>query len=193
MTAFLSPLKGAMFYLVRRIAHLVGSPALLASAKDNLSDVLSSGMALGVLGSRFVRTFSAPLAAFCVAAWIFWSAAQVLWESVRQLIGGAPPEEVSEAIVEAVCSVPGVLDVHQVIVEYVGPQVRADIHIDLDGRLSLEEVHRISDQVRERVERLPEVDRAFVHAEPVDWRLYRERESIVQSAGQPCAVRQKGK
>ena len=58
------------------------------------------------------------------------------------------------------------MDVHQVIAEYVGPQLRVDMHIDVDGSLPLDRAHAIADRVQEIVEALPEVDLAFVHVEP---------------------------
>ena len=54
----------------------------------------------------------------------------------------------------------------QVISDYVGPRLRVDIHIDVDGEMTLRQVHAISDQVQARVEALPAVDLAFVHVEP---------------------------
>jgi divalent metal cation (Fe/Co/Zn/Cd) transporter len=69
--------------------------------------------------------------------------------------------------VESVQSVSGVSNVHRVILEYVGPQIRADIHINMDPRLSLDRVHRVSDAVSEKVEALDDVEHAFIHVEPL--------------------------
>lgn len=164
--------KGGMFLVVRRLGQRANSPAILASARDNLSDVISSAMALvGILGSIYFFAAADPLAAFVVAAWIFYSAWIVLRESISHLIGGAAPPELTDEVVDAAMTVPGVLDVHQVIIEYVGPQVRADMHIDMDGQLTLDQVHAASDAVREAVEALAEVDHAFVHVEPAQTKM----------------------
>lgn len=161
-------LKGGMYYSVRRLGQTAGSPALLASAQDHLSDMLSSGMVLaGVAASRMIWHAADPLAALLVSLWILRSALSILREGVNQLIGGAASAELFQSVAEAARSVPGVLNVHQVIIEYIGPQVRADIHINMDGALTLDEVHRVSDAVREDVEALKEVDHAYVHVEPL--------------------------
>ena len=55
---------------------------------------------------------------------------------------------------------------HQVITEYVGPRLIADLHIDVNGHTPFVDVHRISDQIRIQLETLPEVDRVYVHVEP---------------------------
>jgi len=160
-------IKGGMYLRVRHIAESVDSTALAASARDNLSDVVASGMALvGVVGSRLLFAEADPLAAFAVSLWILRAAWDVLHLAVRQLTGGAAPPELTQAVIDAVRSVPDIDDVHQVIIEYVGPQVRADIHINMSGDASLDETHRVSDEVRAAVEALREVDHAFVHVEP---------------------------
>ena len=160
-------IKGSMYLVVRRIGETATSPALSASARDNLTDVISSGMALlGLLGSQLVFTAD-PLAALLVSLWILRGAWQVLWENLRQLIGGSVAPEFGHAVLNAAQSVPGVLGVHQVIIEYVGPQAYVDMHIEMDGEVSLYEAHRVSDAVCEAVESLEEVDHAFVHVEPI--------------------------
>ena len=160
--------KGLMYLIMRRIGEAAKSPALAASARDNLADLVSSGMALlGVLSSRLI--FAAdPVAALLVSVWIFRSACQVLRDSLRQLIGGSVAPELTQAVLNAAQAVPGVLDVHQIIIEQAGPLAYVDMHIDMEGSAALYEVHRVSDAVREAVEGLEAVDHAFVHVEPIE-------------------------
>jgi len=160
-------LKVGMYRLVERIGRLAHSPAIRASARDNLADVLTSAAALlGVLGSRFINPLFDPAAGVIVSLWIFRAAWGILYENLGYLTGrGAPPELVAQ-IVTAATVVPGVLGVHQVIADHVGPQVRVDIHIDVDGEMTLYQAHTIADRVQAQVEALPAVDLAFIHVEP---------------------------
>ena len=159
--------KIAMFLLVGRIGQLAYSPAIRASARDNLSDVLASVAALlGVWGSRFVHPLLDPAAGVVVSLWIFRTAWEILYENLGYLTGRSAPRELSGQIVAAASAVPGVLGVHQVIADYVGPRLRVDMHIDVDGEITLCQAHAIADQVQEEVEMLPQVDLAFVHTEP---------------------------
>jgi cation diffusion facilitator family transporter len=160
-------IKAAMYGAIRRIAAQVVSPALAVVAQDNLSDVLTSGAAfVGVLGSRFLHPLADPIAGVLVALWIFRAALAAWRENLRYLTGAGASREVREEIAVVAAQVPGVLGVHQVITEYVGPRLVADLHIDVDGNTPLFEVHRISDAVRTELEALPEVDRVYVHVEP---------------------------
>jgi len=160
--------KGLMYLVVRRMGEKASSSAILASARDNLSDAISSAVALlGVLGSQLF--FAAdPLGALLVSLWIFRSAWQILGESLRHLIGGSAAPELTESVLKAAQAVAGVLGVHQIIIEHVGPQAYVDIHINMDGHVDLYEAHRASDAVRDAVEALDGVDHAFVHVEPIE-------------------------
>jgi len=160
-----------MYVLVERIGRLVHSPAIHASARDNLSDVLTSVTALiGVFASRFISPLFDPAAGVVVAFWIFHAAWGILSENFDYLTGRRAPPELVAQIVAAASAVPGVLGVHQVIADHVGPHVRVDMHIDVDGEMTLRQAHAIADQVHTYVETLPTVDLAYVHAEPVSVR-----------------------
>jgi cation diffusion facilitator family transporter len=159
--------KLGMYVLVRHIARQARSPAIHASARDNLADSLSSLAALiGVLGSQRIHPLVDPLAGLLVALWIVYAAWEIVKENLGYLTGQGGPEDLAERIVAAASQVAEVVDVHQVITEYVGPQVRVDMHINVDGSLSLVEAHLVAEQVREVVEGLPEVGLAFIHIEP---------------------------
>jgi cation diffusion facilitator family transporter len=163
--------KLGMYLVVRRIGQQAHSPAINASARDNLADILTSSAALlGVWGSHFLHPLADPLAGLVVALWIFHSVWEIIRENVRYLTGGGAPAELSQAIAEAALSVSGVQNVHRVIADYVGPQLRVDMHINVDGKMTLEHAHAISEQVRDNVEALAEIDMAFIHLEPDEGR-----------------------
>jgi cation diffusion facilitator family transporter len=160
-------IKVGMYFLVRRLGAQSQSPAIQASAKDNLSDVLTSAAALlGVWGSRLLHPLFDPAAGVLVALWIFRNTWEILYENLGYLTGRGAPPELTEQIVAQASTVAGVLDVHQVIADHVGPELRVDMHIDVDGELSLNRAHAIADQVQSEVEELSAVDLAFVHVEP---------------------------
>jgi cation diffusion facilitator family transporter len=159
--------KVVMFLLVGRIGRLAQSPAIRACARDNLSDVLTSAAALvGVWGSDLIHPLLDPAAGVVVALWIFRAMWGILSENLGYLTGRGASPELTEQIVSTASTVPGVLNVHQVIADHVGPQLRVDMHIDVDGEMGLDRAHAIADQVQARVEALPTVDLAFVHVEP---------------------------
>jgi cation diffusion facilitator family transporter len=159
--------KVVMFLLVGRIGRLAQSPAIRACARDNLSDVLTSAAALvGVWGSDLIHPLLDPVAGVAVALWIFRTLGGILSENLGYLTGRGAAPELTEQIISVASAVPGVLNVHQVIADHVGPQLRVDMHVDVDGEIGLDQAHTIADQVQVQVEALPAVDLAFVHVEP---------------------------
>lgn len=167
---FSAAIKAVMFILIRNIGARLNSPTLKTASKDNLSDVLTSVAAfIGVLASTLIHPLADPIAGFVVAGWIFFQAFKAGKENLGLLTGvGASPEEIAE-FVKAVQSVPGVIQVHHIMTDYVGPKLIVDVHINVDASTTLRESHAISDAVAQKLDEFPQVDRAYVHLEPHDW------------------------
>ncbi|HEY59669.1 MAG TPA: cation transporter [Anaerolineae bacterium] len=162
-------IKMGMFYSVVRIARKINSPSLEAASRDNLSDTLTTLAALlGVFGSSFIHPLFDPAAGIIVSVWIFRTAYLTAKENLGYLTGAGADEKLRKEILQTARSVSGVQNVHYVVSEYVGPKLVVEMHINLDGRISLDEAHTICDSVARAVETMPEVDRAYVHAEPQD-------------------------
>jgi cation diffusion facilitator family transporter len=160
-------IKAGMFFVIRNLAHKADSPALRASATDNLSDVLTSVAAfIGILASGLLHPVFDPIAGFLVSLWIFKAAFEAGRENFAYLTGAGPDEALRQKIIDTANSVDGHHTVHHMISEYVGPKLAVDMHINLPGDAPLEVVHDISDRITDALEALPEVDRAYVHVEP---------------------------
>lgn len=161
--------KAGMFVSIRGIAKKVNSPTLSTTAADNLSDVLTSIAAfIGIIGTAFWPLLD-PIAGMAVALWIFkavWNAGR---ENLKFLTGAGASPELRNQIVSVAEAVPGVIRVHHTMTDYVGPKLMVDLHVNVDGNMTLSEAHLISDDVSRRLEALPDVDRAYVHVEPHDW------------------------
>ncbi len=163
-------IKAGMFSAINRLGKQLQSPTLSTTAKDNLSDVLTSGAAfLGVLGSNFIHPLADPIAGFLVAGWIFRQAFLAGKENLGFLTGRGATKEEMDQFVAAAESVPGVIRVHHIVTDYVGPKLMIDLHVNVDGTKSLRDAHEISDNVTRKLEQFSHVDRAYVHIEPDDW------------------------
>lgn len=163
-------IKLGMFLAIRAIGKKLNSPTLATTAVDNLSDVLTSVAAfLGVLGSSLIHPLADPIAGFLVAAWIFKQVYSVGKENLGFLTGKGATREEAEEFVKAAEEIPGVIRVHHLMTEYVGPKMVIDLHINVDGEKTLNEVHAISDAVADRLQEFSNVDRAYVHIEPDGW------------------------
>ncbi len=159
--------KAGMYVAVKRLGRAVQSPAILASAADHLSDIATSAVVLvGLVGALLNLFWADAVAGLLVAGWILYQAGRVVLDGVGQLIGHAGSAEQEREIVDTILSVDGVVGVDKVVIEYVGPGLRVDIHVYVDGSMSVRDAHAISHAVREAVQALDRVDHAFVHVEP---------------------------
>lgn len=159
--------KAGMFFSIMKLAKKTESPSLRMSAADNLSDVLTSTAAfLGILGSNFIHPVLDPIAGVLVSLWIFKAVFDAGRENLSYLTGAGADEALRQKIIDTANQVEGNHQVHHMVSEYVGPKLVIDMHINLPGEVSLEEAHDVSDRVTEALEDLPEVDRAYIHAEP---------------------------
>jgi len=167
---FSAAVKLGMFFYIRNLARILNSPTLRSASKDNLSDVATSGAAfLGAGLSSYIHPLLDPIAGLLVSAWIFKNAFEAGRENLGYLTGAGTTNEQCQEFVDVARSVEGVQDVHHLMAEYVGPQLVLDMHINVNGDLTLNESHAIVDRVIEALEALPDVDRAYVHVEPVGW------------------------
>ncbi|MCD6577583.1 MAG: cation transporter [Anaerolineaceae bacterium] len=162
--------KATMFTLIRKVARTTSSPGLEAAAKDNISDVATSvAAALGILGSQFIHPLLDPAAGIFIALWIFKVVFDLVRENLGYLTGAGADSETKKKLLEAVKKIEGVEDVHHIVTEYVGPKLVIDMHINVNGEISLNQAHAICDQAIEVLTAFSEVDRAYVHVEPIGY------------------------
>lgn len=160
-------IKALMFWRIRWIARRLDSPTLATTARDNLSDVLTSSAALvGAVGSTFLHPLADPLAGVLVALWIFRNVYRAGKENLDFLTGAGADPELRENLVSIARAVTGVQRVHHLMTEYTGTRLIVDLHVNVDGDMTLHQAHEIADSIIAKLEALPEVDRAYVHIEP---------------------------
>lgn len=160
--------------LLYRIALKHRSQALEADALHFSSDVWSSLVViLGLIGVRVGQKFPKlavlekmdALAGLVVAAIVVWVSLKLGLRAIQALID-ASPEGVAEKIQARVEAMPMVFDCHAVRVRHSGPHYFVDLHITLDGRMSLQKAHELTEEVEQVVKDiLPEAD-VTVHPEP---------------------------
>jgi len=163
-------LKGFMFLMIKNISRDISSPGLNATAIDNLTDVLTSlAVILGVLGSNIISPLLDPIAGIAVALWIFRAVWKTAKENLGYLTGAGADENLRQQILDSVKDIKGVQNVHHIIADYAGPKLLVEMHVNVDGSIPLAKAHEICDQVTTAIEELPQVDRAYVHVEPIGY------------------------
>jgi len=131
------------------------SSALIAKAWDHRSDALSSvGTLAGIGGALFGGErwqVLDPLAALVVSVFIVTAALPILRDSLDELIEAALPRELENKLQSAIVSVPGVRSFHKLKTRRIGSSIAVDVHIQMNGALSLDEAHEISRRVEREI------------------------------------------
>lgn len=144
------------------------SPALRASAVDSLNDVLASSLSIiGLVGIQLGLRYVDGIAGILIALFVFRSGYQIAKENIDYLMGRSADEELILEIANVALKVDGVRGLNELKSHYVGNKFHIEIHIDVDKNASTELSHEIGKEVQAAISLLPEINKVFVHIDPV--------------------------
>ena len=164
-------LKEGIYHYSIVKARQLNSPAVEANAWHHRSDALSSvGTALGIGGAIFLGqrwTVLDPVASVIVGAFIVKVAAGLLWGGIGDLMEHSLPDDVEDEMLHLAASVSGVEEPHDLRTRRIGNHYAIEIHILMDGDISLREAHDKASEVEQLLkDRYGEETHVAVHVEP---------------------------
>lgn len=164
--------KEILFQYTARKGKKLESQALVANAWHHRSDALSSiAAAIGIggaiiFGNRW--TVLDPLASIVVGAMLVKVAWDLLGPAIGELTDKSLPEDVENEILGIIEDAPGVSEPHNLRTRRIGNRVAVEVHIRLDGNLTLAEAHERTSQIEKRLkERFGADSHITIHMEPV--------------------------
>lgn len=149
----------------------LNSQAVVANAWHHRSDALSSiGTAVGIGGAILLgpawRVLD-PIAAVVVSGFIMKVAVQLLIPCLDELLEKSLPAEVENKIMETILSFPGVSSPHHLRTRRIGSNYAIEVHVRMDGRISLEEAHHTATQIELKLKELfGKNTHVGIHVEP---------------------------
>lgn len=133
----------------------LNSQAVVANAWHHRSDALSSiGTAVGIGGAILLGEqwlILDPLAAVVVSLFIMKVAIQLLVPCVEELLEKSLPAEVEEKIKQEILAFPGVTSPHHLRTRRIGSSYAIEVHIRMDGQITLEEAHHTATAIENRL------------------------------------------
>jgi len=150
----------------RRAGRRLSSEVLIADSHHTQSDLFTSlTVIVALIGVELGLAILDPLAAVIVAGFIGYACWEIFQETTRIL---ADQIVIAESeIREVVRGVPEVLGCHRIRSRGATDHVFLDLHVWLEPSLRLDEAHRISHVVKDRImARYPQVKDAIIHIEP---------------------------
>lgn len=164
-------IKEFMYRYVLKVGNKINSQAVKADAQHHRSDVITSvaafiGISIALIGGKGYEGAD-DWAALAASAFIFYNAIIILRPAVAEIMDAAPPKEILEKVKKIAGAVPQVKAVEKCYVRKMGFDYYVDIHIEVDGVLSVTEGHRISHLVKDTLlQSSLRVTNVLVHVEP---------------------------
>lgn len=152
-------------------ARELNSQAVEANAWHHRSDALSSlGTAIGIGGAIFLGkrwTVLDPIASVVVGMFIVKVAIDLLRRGIGDLMEQSLPDAVEEEMLQMVGAIPGVVEPHNLRTRRIGNHYAIELHIRMDGDISLRESHDKASEVEDMLRnRYGEDTHVAVHVEP---------------------------
>lgn len=164
-------LKEAVYQYSMMKARQLQSQAVEANAWHHRSDALSSiGTAVGIGGAIFLGqrwTVLDPLASVIVGAFILKMSVSLLRDGIGDLMEQSLPDAIEAEILQLAASVPGVAEPHELRTRRIGNHYAVELHILMDGDISLREAHDKASEVEDLLKaHYGEETHVAVHVEP---------------------------
>ena len=160
--------KELLFRRTKRVAVECRSAALTAKAWDHRSDVLVSGMVLaGGVGALLKWPYADGVAGLAVGLVIMAVGGRLIFETLAELSEGSAGAEAQERIESVFREFNEIQGWHRLRVRRLGRELVADVHIVLDGQLTVGEGHAIVQRIEDTVmTRLQWPINLVIHVDP---------------------------
>jgi len=152
----------------RHVVRRTGSIAITADELHYRSDLVlnSSVIAALVLSSFLDFPLLDPLFGAAIGIWIVYSAVRLARLSLFQLMDHELPDDEREKIRGIAQSHPDVVAAHDLRTRVAGPTSFIQIHIEMDGGMSLSRAHEISDEVEADLRAAYPNAEVIIHQDP---------------------------
>jgi cation diffusion facilitator family transporter len=163
--------KEILFRYVNRVGHNVESTAVQTDAWHHRSDALISaaafiGISVALIGGEGWRSADDWAALFACAV-IAANGYRLLRPAFFEIMDTAPRGKFVRSIREAARSVSGVIEVEKCRARKMGLDYYVDLHVGVDGKISVHEGHEIAHQVKNAIQQSDSrIADVLVHIEP---------------------------
>ncbi len=165
--------KEILFRFVFTVGQSMNSTAIKSDAWHHRSDAITSaaafiGISVALIGGEGYESAD-DWAALFASSIIFVNAYRILRPALNEVMDAAPPADIEHRVRKAAQQVDGVLSLEKCFVRKVGFSYYVDLHVTVDGDLSVRHGHDIARNVKQAIQAAnPNVAEALIHIEPSD-------------------------
>jgi ferrous-iron efflux pump FieF len=152
----------------RYVVRVTGSVAITADSLHYRSDVILNGsVILSIVLSTWLGWVALdPLFGLLIAGYILYSAWRIVMASLDRLMDRELPDVDRARIREIALGHAEVKSVHDLRTRSAGPDVFIQIHLEMDGDMTLQRSHEISDEVEHSIQSAFPNAEVIIHQDP---------------------------
>ncbi|MBV8044573.1 cation diffusion facilitator family transporter [Pluralibacter sp.] len=159
--------KELLFRYMLAVAKRIQSSLLIANAWHARSDAASSVVvAVGIVGNLLGYPWLDPVAAMVVGVLIARMGYAFAADALHDLMDRSADADAEAEIKATILAIPGVAGLHDMKTRKMGDMILVDVHIEVNGELSVREGHDIAVAVREAVMKRNSVLDVMTHIDP---------------------------
>lgn len=145
----------------------MNSDLLVADSMHTRADIFTSlAVIIALIGVRLGYPVVDPIITFVISLFIGWTGVQIIREEAGILLDEVAIADTSR-IEKVVLGIPGVRSCHKIRSRGRLDDVHLDLHVQVDGNMSLRDSHLLNHSIQEQVKAaLPHVTDVMVHLEP---------------------------
>lgn len=153
----------------RRVIRLTNSVAIKADSLHYVGDLMVNGSVIValLLVSQFGWWLADPLFGIGIALYILYMAWQIARGALDMLMDRELPDEDRKRIRAIAMAHPEVQSLHDLKTRGAGPATFIQLHLEMDGRMSLYEAHAVADAVEAEIRAAFPGAEVIIHQDPV--------------------------
>lgn len=162
-------IKFYMFLYNHKIAQKIKSVSMEATAKDSLSDMISTFIVIiSIVASKFTVFPVDAIAGIIVAFFILKTGFESAKDTIDPLLGQAPTAELVNDIYKELMKFEPICGMHDLIVHDYGPgRLMVSLHAEVPGDMDIFELHDIIDIAENTIAQKFNCS-AIIHMDPID-------------------------
>ncbi len=180
--------KEFLFRFIIKVGNSVDSVAVKNDAWHHRSDAITSGaafigIAIALIGGPGYEQAD-DFAALCASAIIIFNAYRLFKPALFEIMDAAPSPEVIKKVIASSLKVDGVVAIDKCFARKMGFQYYIDMHVIVDGNISVHKGHEISHEVKNKlVESFQYISDVLIHIEPATEERLKRKHIMEQTKG----------
>jgi cation diffusion facilitator family transporter len=159
--------KLSLYLYTSKVGKKLDNLLVLANSEDHRNDVfVTSGTMLGIVMGYFGIRWVDGAVGICISLWIFYTGIKIFISSFKVLMDTNMDTEFKDNTLKLIQSIHGVDHIDSINAKPVGAGFILLVKVSVDGKMSVNESHKIAAEVKEKVRGIKGIKDAVVHINP---------------------------